>query len=181
MRTLADHMAVYAAYHRHPVNRAIHFLGIPAIVWGAMVMLGLVELATFGSVTVTLAHVATLALLAWYLSMDFGLGVATVAVFTVLLVSALQVAAQDADTALRVAGAVFILGWVVQFVGHGIWEKRRPAVLDNLLQAFVAPVFLVAETAFALGFRKPLHAEVQSKMQAHLPAQAQAAPPMAAP
>jgi len=27
-----------------------------------------------------------------------------------------------------------ILGWVGQFIGHGIFEKRKPALFDNILQ-----------------------------------------------
>lgn len=36
--------------------------------------------------------------------------------------------------------------WVAQFVGHGVFEKRAPALLDNLFQAiFMAPLFVVIE------------------------------------
>jgi uncharacterized membrane protein YGL010W len=175
MKPLADQMSVYAAYHRHPVNRGIHFIGIPAIVWSIMVFLGFLTIAQVSNLEVTAAHVAVILLLGWYLALDFPLGVASVVVFTALLVSALQLIAYDATVALAAGGAVFVLGWVVQFIGHGVWEKRRPALMDNLFQVFVAPIFLVAETAFALGLRKGLHDEVRQKMQAHLPAAKQAA------
>lgn len=36
--------------------------------------------------------------------------------------------------------------WVAQFLGHGVFEKRAPAVLDNLVQAiFMAPLFVIME------------------------------------
>lgn len=36
--------------------------------------------------------------------------------------------------------------WVAQFVGHGVFEGRRPALLDNVAQAFfMAPVFVLLE------------------------------------
>ncbi len=171
MKSLADQMSVYAAYHRHPVNRAIHFVGIPSIVSSLMVFLGFVGPWQVANLEVTAAHVATVLLLGWYLALDFAIGVAAVALFTVLLVAALRLpTVLGTETALTVAGAVFALGWVVQFIGHGVWEKRRPALVDNLFQVFVAPIFLVAETAFALGLRRPLHDEVREKMKAHLSA-----------
>jgi len=169
MKSLADQMSVYAAYHRNPVNKAIHMVGIPAIVWSLMVFLALVPLFEAGGIELTLAHVAAVALLAWYLALDYALGVAAVVVFTVLLVTAHQVAAAGAALAWTVGGIAFALGWAVQFVGHGVWEKRRPALMDNLFQVFVAPIFLVAEAAFALGAKKRLRAEVDEKMLAHLP------------
>ena len=30
--------------------------------------------------------------------------------------------------------AVHIFGWIAQFVGHGVFEGRKPALMDNLLQ-----------------------------------------------
>lgn len=170
MKPLTEQMAVYSAYHRHPVNRAIHFVFVPAIVWSLMVALGLIPLGAVAEVEVTLAHVATAALLAYYLALDFPLGVAATVLFTVLLVAAFQVVDLGAGTALPAAGAAFVGGWAFQLVGHGVWERRRPALADNLLQVFVAPIFLVAETAFSLGFRKPLHDDVRQRMAAHLPA-----------
>lgn len=164
MKSMAAQMAVYAAYHRHPVNRAIHFVFVPAIAWSLMVALALVPLASLGELQFTVAHVATALLLAYYLALDFPLGVAATAVFTMLLVGALQVAEAGAATALAVAGVLFAASWIVQLLGHGVWEKRRPALADNLFQVFVAPIFLVAEAAFALGLRGPLRTEVHARM-----------------
>ena len=30
--------------------------------------------------------------------------------------------------------AVHIFGWIAQFIGHGVFEGRKPALMDNLLQ-----------------------------------------------
>ena len=35
--------------------------------------------------------------------------------------------------AVKVAAAVHIFGWLAQFYGHGVHERRAPAVLDSLL------------------------------------------------
>jgi stalled ribosome alternative rescue factor ArfA len=41
-----------------------------------------------------------------------------------------------------VAVAVHVVSWIAQFVGHGKYEGRKPALLDNLVQAlFLAPLF----------------------------------------
>jgi uncharacterized membrane protein YGL010W len=51
--------------------------------------------------------------------------------------------------------ALFVGGWVLQFVGHH-YEGRRPALLDNLFQAFIGPMFLVAESFVVMGQRSDL-------------------------
>ena len=59
-------------------------------------------------------------------------------------------------------GVLFVGGWILQLVGH-VYEGRKPALADNLFQIFIAPIFLCAELAFALGYRPRLHAAVQER------------------
>jgi uncharacterized membrane protein YGL010W len=58
---------------------------------------------------------------------------------------------------------------VAQIVGHSAFEHRKPALVDNVWQVFVAPIFVLAEWAFAIGLRKPLHDAVRQGMVQHLP------------
>jgi uncharacterized membrane protein YGL010W len=54
-----------------------------------------------------------------------------------------------------------VISWIAQFVGHGRFEGRKPALVDNLVQAlFLAPMFVWYEVLFKLGFYKKLQAEV---------------------
>jgi len=65
----------------------------------------------------------------------------------------------------QAAIAVEIVAWIAQFVGHGVYEKRAPALLDNLLQAFVlAPFFVFIEGLFMLGYRPELQRRVNQKV-----------------
>ena len=58
-------------------------------------------------------------------------------------------------------GALFVGGWILQLVGH-VFEGRRPALVDNLLQIFVAPIFLMAEVFFALGYKPEVRKRLSS-------------------
>ena len=170
MKSLAEHMSVYAAYHRHPTNKAIHFVFVPAIVWTLMVALDHVVIGAVAGLPVTLGMLIVAALLLWYLLLDFAIGVAAVALFTLLQYSAIVLNnSVSASQSLAIAGTVFVASWVFQFVGHGVWEKRRPALMDNLFQVLVAPSFLIAEAAFAFGMKRELHDAVETGMRSHLP------------
>jgi uncharacterized membrane protein YGL010W len=57
---------------------------------------------------------------------------------------------------------LFVGGWALQLWGH-VYEGRKPALVDNLFQIFVAPIFLAAEVFFALGYKPALHAAVQKR------------------
>lgn len=52
---------------------------------------------------------------------------------------------------------VHVASWIAQFIGHGKFEGRAPALMDNLVQAlFLAPLFVWIEVLFSLGYRPEL-------------------------
>jgi len=169
MKTLVEQMSVYAAYHDDATNKAIHFLFVPLIIWSAMGLLAQIGSWPLGALEVTVAHAVAAILLAYYLSLDFPLGVAMVFLFTLMLVTALQVQAAMGGQGWLLFLAVFAGSWAAQLVGHAAFEHRKPALADNVLQVFVAPIFVVAEWAFALGLRRQLHDDVRRGMVQHLP------------
>lgn len=50
----------------------------------------------------------------------------------------------------RWALAMFVLGWILQFIGHAI-EGNRPAFFQNPVYFFVGPWWLVRRAARAIG------------------------------
>lgn len=152
-------LAIYAAYHRDARNKATHFIGIPAIVLSLLIALALWRLR-FGGVVISGALlVGALALLGW-IALDVGVGLAMALVIAPMWLIAEWLAANTGAATMWIAFTVlFVGGWVFQFVGHA-YEGRRPALVDNLFQAFVGPMFLVAETFIALGLRADLRRAV---------------------
>ena len=55
---------------------------------------------------------------------------------------------------------LFVLGWVIQFVGH-YYEGRKPAFIDDLTGLIVGPLFVVVELGFLLGWREDLRREIE--------------------
>ena len=43
-----------------------------------------------------------------------------------------------------VALTLFVLGWVFQFVGHYVYEKKSPAFARNLVHLLVGPLWILA-------------------------------------
>ena len=57
-----------------------------------------------------------------------------------------------------------VVSWIVQFVGHGVFEGRAPALFTSLYQSLVlAGLFVWLEILFSLGYRPELQARL-SKM-----------------
>jgi uncharacterized membrane protein YGL010W len=153
----ARQLKTYASYHRDERNRATHFIGIPAIVFSILVPLALVRV---GGISLA-APVALLALIGW-IALDRVIGLAMVVAMLPMLLAAEWIArSTSSGTAWSVFAILFAGGWVFQLVGH-VWEGRRPALTDNLFQAFIGPMFIMAEVLMALGLKQDLKAAVDN-------------------
>jgi uncharacterized membrane protein YGL010W len=159
---LAVLLASYAAYHRDPLNRLTHFVGVPMIVFASMIPMSLARVSAAGGLpVVTLAAAAFLA--AYYVSLDAVLGAAIGVVLLPMLWGADAVADVGQQAAWTAFGILFALGWTLQLIGHRI-EGNRPALLDNLRQILVAPIFLAAEAGFRFGWGRTLKAEIDRRL-----------------
>jgi len=150
-------LAGYAAVHRSPRNKATHFVGIPVIVFSLLLLLALWRVEPAGHETSMALVIGALAVLAW-IALDTGIG---------LIMAAIMVPAWYAAEALAVTlgrsgsltafAVLFVGGWALQFLGHH-YEGKRPALMDNIFQGFIGPMFLVAEALVASGYRPDLAA-----------------------
>ena len=159
MKSLEEHMSFYLRYHRHPKNKLTHFFGVPLIMFSLFVLLGLVKVP-LGDVSITAASVLAIVVLAYYFYLDAVLAVAMTLFTAVLLIGANRVCAMGATTALIVFALTFTGGWILQLIGHA-FEGKRPALVDNFFQVFIAPIFLMAEVFFALGYKRDVAERVE--------------------
>lgn len=133
MLTLDEHFRSYASYHRTRGNQVCHYFGIPMI---TVSVFGLLGLLGHGFLNAGIALWAGTVL--WFLTLDWRLGV-PFGLFSL----GLYFAGQAMTPALSVG--LFVLGWVFQLVGHSVFEKNRPAFLDNLRQLLIGPLWVFAK------------------------------------
>jgi len=162
MTSLAEHMAFYSLYHRDPRNRLSHFFGVPVIVYAILIPMSFGRIP-LGGMEVSVSGIFAGIMLVYYLSLDWMLGLAMAAVFVPICWAAQATAALGLGTALTMFGVAFVGGWVVQLIGHK-FEGNRPALLDNLFQTLVSPIFLTAEIFFMLGLKLSLKEEVERRV-----------------
>jgi len=154
----------YAAAHRHPVNIAIHLVGIPLIMLGVFIALSRVEVQV-NDFSFDLAQLAVVGLFLFYLTLDrvFAL-VFLLAAFPVAMLAAWIGEAPLAAYG-SVAAAAFFGGYIAQFIGHAI-EKSAPVIFRHPIQAnLAAPFFTVVEVFKLLGLREALFLRVQQNIR----------------
>jgi uncharacterized membrane protein YGL010W len=163
MKTLVDHLSQYAAYHQDARNVATHFVGIPMIVLALATLLARPALM-LGEQPVSVATVLALGTIVFHLRLDLCFGLVMALLLSVSVWVGQVLAAQTTMVWLCAGLGLFVLGWVIQFIGHW-YEGRKPAFVDDIVGLFVGPLFLAAEVAFALGWRREVEALVAQRLQ----------------
>jgi uncharacterized membrane protein YGL010W len=136
--TLKAHFADYAAFHGTPGNKACHYVGIPLIVLAVLALLARVPLLAIGGYDVTLAEVALVLVTAYYLTLDAVLA-------AIMFAASVGLLFLGRPLPVWVSVALFVVGWIFQFLGHYVYEKRSPAFYRNLVHLLVGPLWIVAK------------------------------------
>ncbi len=150
----------YAQYHRDRRNILTHFIGVPMIVFAVSVLLTRpsVEVAHW---VLTPAWLVFGIAASWYLTRGhLGIGLATTVAVGALTVLAHRVGSAPVGIWLAWGLGFFLVGWVIQFVGH-YYEGKKPAFADDLVGLLVGPMFVVLEALAPLGLFKELMAQVE--------------------
>ena len=156
-------MVQYAHYHRDRRNIATHLVGIPLIFLSIGVLL-LEPTWVIEGHTVSLAWMAWALTSVWYLTRgDLLLGLATTLVNAALIALAHQVPDLSAALGLPVwqgGVALFVIGWLFQFVGHYL-EGRKPAFVDDVVGLLVGPMFVVGEVLISMGLLQRMRRDIE--------------------
>jgi uncharacterized membrane protein YGL010W len=155
MKTLSEHLIQYAHYHRDQRNIYTHFAGIPLIV------IALFSLLSFEIVAgITATHLLLVGSLLFYFRLSLAMGLVMLVFSASCYGLALQLVALHSTAAwVGWSVAVFVLGWVLQFIGH-YFEGKKPAFVDDLVGLLIGPLFVMAEVLFLLGFAKSLQQQI---------------------
>ncbi|MDO9094121.1 MAG: DUF962 domain-containing protein [Rubrivivax sp.] len=160
-RSAPELLNQYAEYHRDRRNIVTHFVGVPMIVFGVGVLLAGFSFVLAGWV-LTPAWLVFAAVAAWYLTRGhLGIGLATTVGVGLLMVLAHQVSGAPLLTWLAWGLGFFVVGWIIQFIGH-YYEGRKPAFADDIIGLLVGPMFVVLELLAPLGLFKDLMARIEA-------------------
>jgi uncharacterized membrane protein YGL010W len=130
MRKVDELFARYGQSHRHPANKAIHWICVPLITWS---LLGLLWAATPAA-----AYLLVGIAVAFYLWLSVPLALGMLGLVAVMIYALLLLGPH----VLTVSIAVFVGAWVGQFVGHVI-EGAKPSFLEDVKFLLVGPLWLL--------------------------------------
>jgi uncharacterized membrane protein YGL010W len=160
---LLDMLTGYAAAHQHPINIAVHLVGIPIIMLGIFIPMTWlsIEIVNF---KLNLAQITLFAMFIFYLTLDWIFAAVFLILGAGIAVLAAKLGSYPQSTALLIAATAFFGGYIAQFIGHAI-EKSMPVLLKHPIQAnLAAPFFTIVEVFKLVGLRGALFIDVQKRI-----------------
>ncbi len=156
MKNLIQVLEEYQEYHTKKITQTTHLIGVPLIVFGIMILFSWFSFNFNPFILIPFMWVLIIIVSIYYIYLDLKLGSILMLIFVLM---GIIIFAIDKYSYTHISGILFLVtffgGWVIQLIGH-IFESRKPAFLDNILQIFAAPIFVLAETLVRLGFRSDL-------------------------
>ncbi|KAF0746414.1 hypothetical protein DYB26_009687 [Aphanomyces astaci] len=172
---LEKQVTFYMSYHSDPTNKTLHLLCIWPILLSAIFLLCTtapfvdVAQALHPYVVANAALVGVLIYVLWYIVLDPYAGTLAAALIVSMYVWSNVVIADavaaTGESPWRLALGIHVTAWIIQFIGHGVFEKRAPALLDAWDQAIItAPLFVLLEVLWVFGYRREMQARIEAQV-----------------
>lgn len=156
MRKIDLLLAEYGESHRNATNKLIHWVCVPLIFWTILGFISYIPtpniyLKYYGFLSVA-SFIALVLVTIFYFRLSWR--IAVIMVFIMLLmehfVSLANVTFGTKSWIFYLS--VFVITWILQFVGHKI-EGKKPSFLKDLQFLLIGPIWLLSFVLKKLGIR----------------------------
>ena len=160
MFSLAKQLAYYQQQQKNIVSKVCNYVGIPLLVFSILLFFGWIHIRVPNLFDLSIAWLVTIALIGYSLLLDLVLG-ATLAVFLILINLLANYFSQPVPTtqAFEIFIVCFLLGLVLSLVSMMI-SGKLPNPKRALTQLLIAPLAIVADGYFCLGYKQSLQDKI---------------------
>ena len=146
MRNIHDWNKEYGLYHKNRINKIIHWICIPLIIFS---LFGLLSLMSYefdigeGHYKINTLGIFIILVLGYYLrlSKTLALGMLIISLLFAGIIDFISLNSQS--TLLYLYLGIFVLAWIGQFIGHKI-EGKKPAFFKDLQFLLIGPLWLLS-------------------------------------
>jgi uncharacterized membrane protein YGL010W len=154
MKSLENWLEEYAKSHQNKTNKLIHWICVPAIFFSILSLLSLVDIRFLNAYIPTefsnLASVFILLALLFYIRLSITMAIG-IALFTLLCYKGIALL-NTTDYKFWISLDIFIIAWIVQFIGHKI-EGAKPSFFEDLKFLLIGPAWLLSFIYKKLGIK----------------------------
>jgi len=128
--------ADYASYHQTKGNKWFHRFGIPLIMLTALGMLARIGIVTIRNVRIDGGMLLIALAVVYYLMLEWRLAIP-------MLIVSIAFYLLGVWMPMWLNVALFILGWIFQFIGHSVYEHKQPAFFRNVVHLLIGPLWIL--------------------------------------
>jgi len=135
-------LAEYGESHQNRINKKIHWVCVPAIMFSLLGILWSIPFPIKISPLINWATVLIISAVIYYffLSLKLAIGMFVNSLIMILILQWVN----DFLVLWQLAITIFIVAWIGQFIGHHI-EGKRPSFFRDIQFLLIGPVWLLAD------------------------------------
>jgi uncharacterized membrane protein YGL010W len=146
MKNINDWNKEYGSYHINPVNKIIHWICIPLIIFSLFGLLSLINYEFHigeGHYKINTLGIFIILVLGYYLrlSKTLALGMLIISLLFAGIIDFISI--NSKLTLLYLYLGIFVLAWIGQFIGHK-FEGKKPAFFKDLQFLLIGPLWLLS-------------------------------------
>jgi len=154
MKSLQSWLDEYAKSHQNKTNKLIHWICVPAIFFSIVSLLSSVEIdfliEWLPIEFANLASIFSVLALIFYARLSFSMAIG-ISIFTLLCYLGIFVL-NSTDYKLSISIIIFIIAWIIQFIGHKI-EGEKPSFFEDIKFLLIGPAWLLSFIYQKLGIK----------------------------
>jgi uncharacterized membrane protein YGL010W len=145
MKAVEELLNKYGESHQNKLNKAIHWICVPAIVFSLLGLLWAIPVPAIFSEFSLYLNWATLfmaCVMVYYLRLSVVLALLMFGI-SILAMIGLNGLSNYETPIWQISLVIFVIAWVAQFIGHKI-EGKKPSFLDDLKFLLIGPLWLLS-------------------------------------
>ena len=138
-RDIHQWISDYGVSHQNPMNKKIHWICVPLIMFTLLGLLSLVKIYN-----VNLTHLIIIFALFFYLrlSISISIGMFIISAIQLGIIFYMETLFLDLHL-LYIYLLIFIIAWVGQFIGHKI-EGQKPSFFEDIQFLLIGPAWIIS-------------------------------------
>ena len=138
-RDIHQWISDYGVSHQNPMNKKIHWICVPLIMFTLLGLLSLVKIYN-----VNLTHLVIIFALFFYLrlSISISIGMFIISAIQLGIIFYMETLFLDLHL-LYIYLLIFIIAWVGQFIGHKI-EGQKPSFFEDIQFLLIGPAWIIS-------------------------------------
>ena len=143
MKKLSDWLNEYSESHQNTLNKTIHWICVPSIVFSIVLLLWSIPspgiLTDFG---LNYAYVVMFLAVFYYVLLSLTLAIGMALIFSLMGFFAQAIQLSSPIPVWSIGLIVFAIAWIGQFYGHHV-EGKKPSFLKDIQFLFIGPIWLL--------------------------------------